>query len=66
MAAPYRIRPDRWGDASTPGKAIDSVIANGVDRPPPRNQFLRQLPFESLLIRRALFRLFEWPVVLLF
>lgn len=66
MAAPYRIRPDRWGDASTPGKAIDSVIANDVDRSPPRYQFLRQLPFGSLLIRRVSFRLIEWSVVLLF
>ncbi|WP_423395639.1 hypothetical protein [Burkholderia sp. LMG 21824] len=66
MAAPYRIRPDRSSDASTPGKAIDSMIANDVDRSPPRYQFFRQLLFESLLIRRALFRLIEWPAALLF
>jgi len=59
MAAPYRIRPDRSSDASTPGKAIDSMIANDIDRSPPRYLFLRQLPSESLLIRRVLFRLIE-------
>ncbi|WP_174940428.1 hypothetical protein [Burkholderia lata] len=66
MAAPYRIRPGRSSDASTPGKAIDSMIANDVDRSPPRYQFLRQLPFESLPIRRVLFRLIEWLTVLFF
>ncbi|WP_174954598.1 hypothetical protein [Burkholderia lata] len=66
MAAPYRIRPGRSSDASTPGKAIDSMIANDVDRSPPRYQFLRQLSFESLLIRRVLFRLIEWLAVLFF